>query len=305
MNKISKYLLFSTALLSSASALAVPVFKVTPATTYVVMAPGSSATLDFTVSNNMNVDLKVTNIKPLSNMSNLNGSITADTCTGTTLTKDNGSSCSVTASIIAANIKTKREGYFDITACIDGGAHCSASIVKAKFTIDPNAAPTPPAEVGDSLDGGLVACLASAGICMPTGNSQNCISKNLIVQANDPSITKIWGGSGTTTNATSFDDGKTNTATIIAADITADKAADYCNNLNEGGYQDWYLPSRNELGCLYNNRVVIGGFASTGYWSSAEGSAVGAWGQGFVDGVQGGASKGVNRRVRCVRAFTP
>ena len=231
MYKPLKYLLLSWAILAVSQSIAstidyVPVLKVTPAMISVTMAPGSSTTLDFTVSNNMNVDLKVTNIKPLSNMSNLNGSITADTCTGKTLTKDNGSSCSVTASIIAANITTKKEGFFDITACIDGGAQCSASRVKARFTIDPDATPTPPAEIGDSLEGGLVACLASAGICQPTDQSQNCISKNLIVQANDPSTTKIWGGFGKTTNATSFDDGNTNTTTIIAADTTKNKAAE-------------------------------------------------------------------------------
>ena len=135
MYKSLKYLLISCTVLAASQSIAstIPVFKVTPAMTSVTMAPGSSTTLGFTVSNNMAVDLKVTDVRPLSNMSNLNASITADTCTGVSLTKDNGNSCSVTASITSANVTTKQEGFFDVTACIEGGAQCSASRVKAKF----------------------------------------------------------------------------------------------------------------------------------------------------------------------------
>jgi len=70
-----------------------------------------------------------------------------------------------------------------------------------------------------------------------------------------------------------------------------------------GGYDDWYLPSKEELNQLYLNRSAVGGFASGVYWSSSEINAYGAWIQGFVSGNQNYNFKNVEWRVRPVRAF--
>ena len=137
MYKSLKYCLLSSVFLLSNQVLAMSVLEVTPASITVVLAPGSSTTLDFTVSNNMSVDLFVTNIVPFSDMDNLNFSIMSDTCTGTWLTHNNMDSCSVTAELVAANISTFSQGFFDINACIDGGANCSSSEFKVIIIIDP------------------------------------------------------------------------------------------------------------------------------------------------------------------------
>ena len=71
--------------------------------------------------------------------------------------------------------------------------------------------------------------------------------------------------------------GKTNTAIIIANQGNGDGtmyAARLCNeySVTENGvkYGDWYLPSREELALLSQQRNVIGGFAEDFYWSSTE-----------------------------------
>ncbi|WP_412758134.1 DUF1566 domain-containing protein, partial [Legionella bozemanae] len=66
---------------------------------------------------------------------------------------------------------------------------------------------------------------------------------------------------------------------------------------------DWYLPAKDELNCLYQNRDVIGGFSPDVYWSSTEFDASYAWYQYFGFGNQNTTVKIDDIRVRCVRAF--
>jgi hypothetical protein len=81
-------------------------------------------------------------------------------------------------------------------------------------------------------------------------------------------------------------------------------AARLCGDLVLGGYSDWYLPSKDELHQLYINRVAIGGFASSYYWSSTEGDSSNAWFQNFSDGGQfNDRDKLQYFPVRAVRAF--
>jgi hypothetical protein len=67
-----------------------------------------------------------------------------------------------------------------------------------------------------------------------------------------------------------------------------------------GGYDDWYLPSKDELYEMYSN---IGGPISGNYWSSSEYSYNGAWLVSFYDGGTPGNSKYATRLVRVIRAF--
>lgn len=48
-------------------------------------------------------------------------------------------------------------------------------------------------------------------------------------------------------------DGRANTDALIAAGIATYPAAQFCVNLNIGGFTDWYLPSEFELEILYTN----------------------------------------------------
>ena len=76
--------------------------------------------------------------------------------------------------------------------------------------------------------------------------------------------------------------------------------------VSETCYGDWYLPSKVELNLLYNQKTVVGGFASTNYWSSTEYNSDYAWYQHSNSGI--GSQAYINKdlvafRVRAVRAF--
>ena len=51
-----------------------------------------------------------------------------------------------------------------------------------------------------------------------------------------------------------------------------ERAAQLCAELNYGGFNDWFLPSRGELDLMHRNlyQEGIGGFSAVPYWSSSE-----------------------------------
>lgn len=73
-----------------------------------------------------------------------------------------------------------------------------------------------------------------------------------------------------------------------------------CNSLKALGYDDWLLPSRSELNCLFDAQAKAGGFAGKDYWSST-GSGEYAWSQNFYDGKQYNTDKEDHAYVRCIR----
>jgi hypothetical protein len=76
-------------------------------------------------------------------------------------------------------------------------------------------------------------------------------------------------------------------------------------SLAYGGFNDWYLPSKDELDMMHVNLHLqgLGGFANSYYWSSTEFDYFDVWHQNFNNGYQNGTSKGSNILVRSVRAF--
>ena len=90
---------------------------------------------------------------------------------------------------------------------------------------------------------------------------------------------------------------------------TWDNAKTYCNDLSEGGHENWFLPKIDELGKMYDLREKIGGFKTSAddypwYWSSSEFVFSSAWVQVFYDGYQDFISKYYRGDVRCARAIT-
>ncbi len=122
-----------------------------------------------------------------------------------------------------------------------------------------------------------------------------------------------WGHYGTAisgADGTAVGTGEQNTADIVAYLGTGTTyAAQLCYGLTEGGYNDWFLPSKDELALVYWNlkRLGFGGFASWFYyyWSSSEKSAYSAWRHDFYSDYvyQSDKDEYFNMVVRAVRAF--
>ena len=82
--------------------------------------------------------------------------------------------------------------------------------------------------------------------------------------------------------------GRTNTANIVAQSGPGQYAAAFIDNLVMNNYDDWFLPSVDELNATYFTRAVKGvpKMPAVPYWSSSENSANYAWYQLFQDGTQ-------------------
>lgn len=123
-----------------------------------------------------------------------------------------------------------------------------------------------------------------------------------------------WGCGGTIISGadfTSIGSGAQNTLDISNGCMSAG-AANACLNLSYGGHDDWFLPSRDELSKLYQNRIAIGGFRTTTfgggfeyYWSSTEYNNDGsfAWVRDFGTGYSGNGGKNGWYNVRAIRVF--
>ncbi|MFS4457857.1 DUF1566 domain-containing protein [Bdellovibrio sp. HCB2-146] len=127
----------------------------------------------------------------------------------------------------------------------------------------------------------------------------------------DNNVAKAWGANTITTGFNSPNDGRANT--IGAATGYSDtRATRYCYFMRYGGYDDWYLPARNELNLFWTNRSLLSmnpavGILTSGqyYFSSTEYSSTHAYVQRFSDGTQiSGGNKdtsGNGNAIRCIR----
>jgi hypothetical protein len=159
--------------------------------------------------------------------------------------------------------------------------------------------------IGDSYKGGKIAYIFQPG---DPGYIYGQIH-GLIAAVSDPVSGVEWCSSDSyvTTGAiaTSLGTGSANTTTIISyqGDTETSYAAKICKDYSYGGYNDWFLPSKDELNKLYLSKNLIGGFANSYYWSSTEYSNPYAWLQDFQSGSQSYFIKGVGYEVRPVRTF--
>ncbi len=110
-------------------------------------------------------------------------------------------------------------------------------------------------QIGDTLQGGLVGYIYQNG---DPGYIEGEIH-GIIVTYNSYG-TYPWGcsGSALTGLVTTLGQGLNNTIFILAQCTTPNTAADFCNNLNINGINDWVLPSWNDLQKIYANRNLIG-----------------------------------------------
>ena len=158
------------------------------------------------------------------------------------------------------------------------------------------------AYVGLSYEGGVIFYIYQPGDSGYIAGE----TRGLIASASDQSSGAPWGCAGTLigTSVTSGT-GQANTTAIVNSCSTAGIAARICNDLVLNGYNDWFLPSKDDLNQLYLQRGVVGGFAFGYYWSSSEHDAASAWNQGFQpESFTFWPSKdNATTYVRAVRAF--
>lgn len=156
--------------------------------------------------------------------------------------------------------------------------------------------PEPAFKVGQSYGGGIVFYVDKTG--------QHGLITSLSNQSNS---VRWFNGTFIETPAigTKIGTGQENTIAINAAQGVGVYAASICEKLELNGYNDWFLPSKDELNLLYMQKMAgaIGDFANDFYWSSTENSYSGAWSQSFTNGANSSANKDGTYDVRAIRAF--
>ena len=211
-------------------------------------------------------------------------------------------------------------GTLTITVTKSGYTISGSHTVTIFYYSDPGF--TPEYDVGDTgPGGGIIFYVSTAGFTMTDDNS---IAHYLEAAPDDMATTLAWASSafippanGGTDNwvsitgtAEGIGAGRNNTALILATDAAA-PAAKACEDYINGSKTDWFLPSRDELQELYNNRTSVGNLKTTEdnvnnthrYWSSSQGSNNTAWYRRFSDGYQLSVSKDNTFSVRAIRAF--
>jgi uncharacterized protein (TIGR02145 family) len=175
--------------------------------------------------------------------------------------------------------------------------------------------------IGSSYGGGKVAYVYQNG---DPGYSSSSIP--VLIAANADQVgnlgsgTALWSISGASgvaqkvgligSSYEALGAGLSNTNAIITAYGTGNYAAKFAREYTDGTYNDWYMPSINELGKLYLNRVAIGGFSTQYYWSSTEVQETPTQISGYSWSFNGAGNdkhmdtKAWNMKIRAVRTTT-
>jgi hypothetical protein len=195
------------------------------------------------------------------------------------------------------------------TDCASGAGELQIKLSSAGKNLPVGDVNDPPPAIGDTYQGGFVFYLDGSG-------------GGLIAALSDQSSGIQWhngADSITDATATAIGTGSSNTGLIIASQggtagsytYAAGICADY--TVDDGGvtYDDWFLPSQDELNEMRQNigqgntsgSGNVGEFLDGFYWSSTEYSNHAAWLQNFFDDTRGTSSKASTVNVRAVRAF--
>lgn len=151
---------------------------------------------------------------------------------------------------------------------------------------------TDPFFIGQNYGGGIIFYIDDTG------------QHGLISATTDQSTSAPWGCSGTLIGtSTTIGSGQANTNAIVNACTQQAIAARLCYDLVLNGYNDWFLPSKDELFLMYQEQELIGAVGIYTYWSSSEQGANFAYYKFFDDLNQFYTSKTTGYHVRAIRAF--
>jgi len=152
-------------------------------------------------------------------------------------------------------------------------------------------------KVGDRYQGGIVVFLEEGG------------QHGLIAAENDlydAGYTFVWGSELEFLGATSEDDGRGNTE-LMKESATSNSAAYLFIDLNLNGYDDWFIPAKNQLQIIKENAHLIGNFPGDSddakYWSSTELSTDRAYGLNMIALMGTNIPKNYGYRIRPMREF--
>ena len=142
------------------------------------------------------------------------------------------------------------------------------------------------------------------------------VEHGLIVDKTDLSSSQVWSNVDQSligVNAQSSWYGLSNSNAIVSQAGHTSSAAALCLNSTNGGQNDWYLPSAQELNMIWNNYYTVANsllqisgatqISSFRYWNSTESNASFACYFNFNGGISNSNSKNTAVYVRAVRAF--
>ncbi|MCE7915871.1 MAG: hypothetical protein DYH15_14705 [Nitrosomonas sp. PRO4] len=172
-----------------------------------------------------------------------------------------------------------------------------------------------PKKIGDFYGGGIVFYVDETGlhglIASLSDQSNGIQWYNGAYKITDALGNSVGTGASNTTiivDTQSSDDPSGNFAAKVAADfkVRNDGMTPCTGTENEICYEDWFLPSRQELELLHQKKEIVGGFADNYYWSSTEVSYLDAINIPFFDDLNGVTKDYGKERmlgVRAIRAF--
>lgn len=185
-----------------------------------------------------------------------------------------------------------------LVCCIIITASCSKQVDQFSANTSTESALSTTHFIGEHFGGGIIFYINSDG------------KHGIIAAEEDIEEPSVWAYTDTVTGAIASKPGGglKNTQRIfhvLGDPIGApeDYAALECREFSLNGFDDWFMPSKDELNEMYQQKEMIGGFKPFAYWSSTEVSVSRAWFQNFGTGQQVKTQKIYSYSLRPVRYF--